>query len=135
MANFVPKFEYEHPTLGTTTITLLLPPEGDPLDERFRVNGKESRSGSGQDQFQFNYTDHTFNLKFVFLTKTLLDEIKTMLDVLVFGGGEFKYFVSNDESEFETVVLDRKDFRPKRIIRSGADFIYDLDMRLRVKIS
>lgn len=133
--NFIPKFEYEHPTLGTTTITFELPPENDPLDQRFRVNGRETRSNSGQDQFQFNYVDQTFRLRLVFLTKTLIDEIKTMYDVLAFSGGTFKYFPSNDEVDFFNVVLERKEFRPRRVIRSGADFIYDLEIRLREKIS
>ena len=135
MANFIPSFEYEHPTLGTTTITLTLPPERDNQNRRKRVDGRETRSNSGQDQFQFNYTDESFQLRLVFLTQAQLDAIETLYDVLAFSGGSFKYFESNDEAAFETVVLERKDFRPRRVIREGSEFIYDLDMRLRVKIT
>ena len=80
MANFKPKFEYEDPISGTTTITLSLPPEGDPKNERFRTNGRETRSSSGKHQYQFNYTDHVFDIRLTFLTQTQIDAIKDLFD-------------------------------------------------------
>jgi len=133
--NFIPKFEYEHPTLGTTTITLDLPPEGDPLKEKNKVNGKETRSGTGQDQFQFNYEDTEFQLKLVFVTKTILDQLRLMYDVHAKLGKTFKYFQSEDEVEFLDVIWSKKVFNPVRVIASGSDFIYDFTFDVRVKIA
>ena len=134
MAKFTPKFEYEHPTLGTVTIPLDLPPEGDPIGEANKGVGSTTRSSAGKSQTQFNYIDVGNNFKLVFLTKVQIDALRIMFQTVGARGLSFKYFESSDEIEFVIVYLDRKDFNPVRIVRSGADYIYDLPMKLRDKI-
>jgi len=132
--NYIPKFEYEHSTLGTTEVILSLPPQSDPLKEKFVTKGRETRSSSGNDQWQFNYTDQSFTLDLVFVEKDIKDQLKTMYDEVGSKGKSFKYFPSNDEVTSFTVILARKNFDPKRTIASGDDFIYDISISLRVKI-
>jgi len=136
MSNFIPKFEYEHPTEGTTTITFVLPPQGDPLRRQKRTKGRSTRSSTGEGQYQLNYTDETFSLDLVFLDKAIVDEVEKLFDDHASLENEFKYFPSSDELEFYTVVWDgsSKRFQPRAIIASGDDFIYDLRIPLRVAI-
>ena len=80
MANCIAAFEYESPTLGTTTITLELPAQGDPKKKVRRTSGKETRSNGGRSQYQFNYEDITYTLDLVFLSETLKDKLELMFD-------------------------------------------------------
>lgn len=136
MANFIPKFEYTHPTNGATTISLTLPPTGDPLKERFVTNGRETRSNSGKTQYQLNYSDHTFELNLIFLDVTLKNEILEMFQEYASFGNSFKYYPSNDEVDFHNVIWQgsKKTFEPVKVIASGGDFIYDLKIPLRVEL-
>ena len=136
MANYIPKIEYNHPIDGATTINFTLPPEGDPLNEKYVTRGRETRSSNGATQYQLNYTDHSFSLKFIFLEKTTIDELQKLFDDHASLGESFKYYPSSDEADFFNVILPghRKTFAPQKIIRSGSDFIYDLKMSLRVEI-
>ena len=134
MANFIPKITYTHPIDGATTINFTLPPEGDPINEKFTTAGRETRSSNGNTQYQLNYTDQTFGLNFIFLEKSVIDELQKLFDDHASLGESFKYFPHNDESENFDVLWPgaRKKFEPKKVIRSGADFIYDLKIPLRV---
>lgn len=136
MANFKPKFEYEHPTNGTTIITLDLPPTGDPLKESFETNGVESRSNAGKSQYQKNYEDHSFSLTLIFLTKQNIDDLYEMYDSFASFGSIFKYYPSSDEVDFFNVIWpgSKKSFNPVKVIRQGADFIYDLEIPIRVAL-
>lgn len=136
MANFVPKFEYVHPVNGVTVITLDLPPTGDPLKEAFETAGSETRSNAGKSQYQKNYQDHTYELTFIFLTKQQKDDLFEMFDSYASFGSQFKYFESSDEANFLNVEWpgSKKVFKPVKVIRSGADFIYDLTIPIRVAL-
>jgi len=136
MANFIPKFSYVHPVDGATTITLTLPPTGDPLREKSATSGKETRSNLGKTQYQKNYQDHTFELNLIFLTVTEKDALEKMFDDYASFGKSFSYYPSEDESEFFNVIWpgSKKTFEPKKVIVSGSDFIYDLKIPLRVEL-
>lgn len=136
MSNYTPKLEYEHPVNGTTTITFELPPQGDPLKRRKRTKGRSTRSSTGQGQYQLNYVDQTFSLDLIFLTKAILDQVEELFDDHASLENNFKYFPSEDELDFFTVVWDgtSKRFDPVAVIASGDDFIYDLKIPLRVDI-
>jgi hypothetical protein len=132
--NYIPAFEYVDLSSVTQNFSLTLPQAGDPLKERYRVNGRESRSNSGKSQFQFNYIDNSYSLDLFFLTKTEIDELKAMFDNVGQFGKTFKYFPSSDEVDFFTVYWDAKRFDPVRTIASAGDFIYDFKMNMRVAI-
>ena len=136
MANFIPKFTYVHPIDGATTITLTLPPTGDPLKEKISSVGRELRSNAGKTQYQKNYQDQTFELSLIFLSKTLLDELLKLFTDYASFGSTFQYFPSSDEVESFSVIWPgaKKRFQPKKVIASGADFIYDLKINLRVEL-
>lgn len=136
MANFIPKIVYTHPVDGVTTINFTLPPEGDPLKKKKQTTGRETRSNNGDTQYQLNYSDQTFKLNFIFLEKTTIDALEKMFDDHASIGEDFNYYPSDDESEFFNVLWPgaRKVFAPVKVIRSGADFIYDLEIPLRVVI-
>ena len=134
--NFIPKLEYEHPTNGTTTITFELPPKGDPLKEIDSIVGRETRSSSGQTQYQYNYTDKSFSLDLTFLSETIKGEVEELFHQIAKFGNAFKYFPSEDEAEFYNVIWpgSKKTFKPIKVIREGTGFIYDLKIPLRVEI-
>lgn len=136
MSNFTPKFEYEHPVNGTTVITFALPSQGDPIKKKKRVKGRQTRSSTGQSQYQRNYIDQTFELDLIFITKNVLDQVEELFDDYASLENSFKYFPSSDELDFFTVIWDgsNKAFEPVATIPSGVDFIYDLKIPLRVQI-
>lgn len=134
--NFIPKFEYVHPINGLTTITLSLPPTGDPLKETYETSGAETRSNSGKSQYQKNYQDHSFELTLIFLSKQEIDDLFEMFNDYASFGSIFKYYQSSDEVEFFNVIWPggKKNFDPVKVVRSGADFIYDLTIPIRVAL-
>lgn len=133
MANYIPKISYEHPTLGTTEINFTLPPVGDPLGETLRSRTRETKSGSGRTQAQFQYFIRSFRIKYTFITKAIIDELETFfLEYAGKGANEFDYYPSNDESAFYRCILTKPTFKPQRVIRDGVDFVYDFEFLLEV---
>lgn len=132
MANYIPKIEYEHPTSGTTTINFELPPQGDIYSESIRSRVKETVTGAGVVQAQFQYFDRSINIKFTFITPTIESQVRDFFLVAGKGGFEFKYFPSNDEVDYFTCILVKPQYKPKRVVREGTDFIYDFDLRMRI---
>jgi len=134
MSNCIPRIEYEHPVDGTTTIQFVMPQSGDPIKEKNRTSGKETRSNGGKTQYQLNYDDTNFSYDFVFLDFDLLEEVRKFWNDYAKQGRPFKLFQHSDEVEFFNCLLpgNSKSFNPQRVIRSGDDFIYDLKLQIRV---
>jgi aspartate/tyrosine/aromatic aminotransferase len=133
MANFIPKIEYEHPTLGTQTITFELPPEGDFRSERQRTVARETTSGAGVVQSKFQYIEQTRRLKLVFISSAIEAQFRQFFeDYASRGANEFKYFESNDEVDFETCILVKPTYAPKILFREGNDFVYEFNLNFRV---
>jgi hypothetical protein len=131
MAFHGPKFEYEDPIDGTTTITFPLPPEGDPLRERLRARERTQKSATGISQTQFFYDETSFELRMVFLDETIINDLRKWYYRYAKFGKEFKFFPDSSESLFFNVTLARKEFRPSRVRSDGAGgFEYDLKFEL-----
>ena len=69
-------------------------------------------------------------MRLTFLTKTLADALRTFFEDHASKGGEFKYFIHEDEVEFNTYRLVNN-LAFERIVSDGAgDFLYEVDLRL-----
>ena len=131
MANFIPRIVYD-PGGGDVTIDFDLPPEGDNLRERERANIRRTISTNGTTQHQFNYTEQRIAPRFVFLTQTLVDSLRTLFETHAIQGKSFKYYEHKDEVTFITVTLDRFQFQPRRVIPDGSGgFIHDIQISMR----
>ena len=134
MANWIPKIEYVHPIDGATTITLTLPPENDPFPRMKSAVNKLSESSSGKLQTRHNFVRVTEKMKLVFLTLAQITALEKLFDDHAAMGGVFNWFPSNDEATYYTVTWHKPSFKPKRVTKSGADFIYDMQITLREEI-
>lgn len=126
--NFIPKIEYTEIGTGTAkTITFDSPPEGDPLGERYKPIQKTTRSTSGAAQTQHNYNLKQYRLAFIFQTETVKNTFDDFWINHASRGGEFNYFISSDEVEYETFRLLIGTYSPKRPIPSAVlgEFEYD----------
>lgn len=134
MANWTAKIVYTHPSAGSTTITFALPPEGDPFQLKKVAVLKQNESSSGKLQSKHNFNRNTVKIKLVFLTKTILDLLETLFDDHASLGKTFDYYPSTDVGTFHTVTWAKPTWAPKRTVRSGADFIYDMTIDMREEI-
>jgi hypothetical protein len=127
-----PKFEYEDPIDGTTTILIDLPAEGDPIRERIRTRDRTQESATGIEQTLYYYDEVEYEVRLIFLSKAKINELRKFYYRFANRGGKFKWYPDQDEPEFFTCSLRTKEFRPQRIRSDGAgDFEYDLRIRMR----
>lgn len=128
MANWIPKIEYTELNTGTPkTFTFDSPPEGDPFNEERKAAVKSTRSSAGVRQTQYNYSTIVYKLKFIFQSKTLYDSFVDFFDNHAVRGGDFKYFPSSDEIDFEVFEMSSTSAKFPRPIPDGAgDFEYDI---------
>jgi len=95
--NFIPKITYNELGTGTPkTITFDSPPEGDPLNERYKPIQKSTRSTGGVKQTQFNYILKQYKLKFIFQTQAVKDAYDDFFINHASQGGKFNYFIHSD---------------------------------------
>ena len=128
MSNFIPKIEYVELGTGTPkTITFDHEPEGDPLGERFRAIQRSRRSTSGVRQTQHSYNLKQYRVEFLFQTEATKLAFDDFFLNHASQGGDFKYFISSDEVEFETFELIIGTYSPKRPIPAAVlgEFEYD----------
>lgn len=127
--NYIPKIEYNSPTI---TITFDLPPQGDNLDERFVSNSSVTRSNSGIEQTQWNYNEHIISPKLTFVSQTLHDSFYSFFINWASHGYEFKYYESSDEASFFLVTLSKREFKPRKLVCDGlGGFIWEFDIEMR----
>lgn len=128
MANFIPRITY-----SATTINFTYPPEGDPQEEFLRGDVVLSRSNSGVEQLQWNYTEDIWTIKFVWLSATEVGNLRTFFTSWAVKGNTFTFYPSNDTlGTSYTMSLASHDFNPVRVFNDGAgDFIYDVTMMFR----
>jgi len=130
--NFIPKITYTELVTGTPkTIIFSSEPEGDPLREEYRFQKRTTRSSSGTAQTQFNYTIKRFRIKFTFESEAIKDAVLDLLLNHAIKGGEFNYFISEDEAPFEVFEYVQRSFKLSRPIPNGSgDFEYDFELRI-----
>lgn len=136
--NFIPKIEYiELNTLLPKSITFDSPPEGDPFGEEIRADSTVTKSNNGTKQTQFNYLEQSYRLEFLFQTEITKQAFDDFFQNHAARGGEFNYFPSSDELEFETFSLDGKSFAPKRPIPAAVlgEFEYDFSFKIERVLS
>ena len=127
MANFIPKISYGS---GPTIYTFPAPPTYDPLNEGFQANTNETTSNAGNPQTQYNYTQQTFSVSFVFLSSTDKTTIQTFFDSWAKKGKSFTYWPSSDVAGVSyTLRLKDKKLNWGRQVSDGAgDFLYTLTL-------
>ncbi len=126
--NFIPKIEYIELVTGTPkTVTFDSPPEGDPLNERYKAVQNTKRSSGGVRQTQHNYNLKQYKLTFIFQTEATKDAFDDFYLNHASRGGTFNYFISSDEPDFETMELVIGSYSPKRPIPAAVlgEFEYD----------
>ena len=131
--NFIPKIEYVDILDGTPkTVLFDSPPEGDPFKESFRASSTVSKSNNGTKQTQFNYVEQIYALEFIFQSETTKQAIQDFYLRHALRGGEFNYFPSSDEVEFETYTLVGKGVKFGRPIPSATpgEFEYDFSLSM-----
>ena len=130
--NFIPKITYVELVTGTAkTVNFTTEPEADPLNESYRHRARHKRSSSGIKQSQFNYNIKAFRVQFLFESETIKDEVLDFILNHASRGGDFKYFISNDEVEFETFEYISRSFKLSRPIPNGSgDFEYDFTINI-----
>ncbi len=128
--NFIPKIEY---TSAPITIAFSLPPVGDFLKEDYKTSEKTSTSSNGTEQTQWNFNSLMIKPTMTFVDQATKDAYNTFFLDHASKGLSFKYFISNDEVEFKTVTLSRKQFRPTILFSSNVltEFVYEWTMDMR----
>ncbi len=136
MANFIPKIEYiELFTAVAKTITFETPPDGDPIGEEDLISSVVTRSNNGTIQTQFNNIRTKDALQFIFVSKTIKEEVQDMIRKHCSRGGEINYFIHSDEVEFETFKFTDKKLRYRRDLADGAgDFLYRFKLNFERKV-
>ncbi len=130
--NWQPKIEYTDLTTGTPTVlTFDGPPEGDPYNEGLKVSASSRRSTSGVRQTQWNYNIKEYKIKFRFQSNAIKILTESFLSNHAYKGGEFKYFPSSDEVDFETMEIKGKSTKFKRTLPDDSgDFEYDFTLSM-----
>lgn len=136
MANFIPKIEYiEIFTAIAKTITFETPPDGDPTGEEDIISSVVTRSNNGEIQTQFNNIRTKEGHEFIFVSKTIKEEVQDMIRNHSSRGGEVNYFIHSDEVEFETVKYTDKKLRYRRDLADGnGDFLYRFKLNFERKV-
>lgn len=134
--NFIPKIEYiELFTLTPKTILFDFPPEADPIGEELQISSVVTRSNNGTVQTQFNNIRRTDSHGFLFVSKTITDQVRDMIINHSALGGEINYFVHSDEVEFETVKYTEKKVKFRRDLADGNDdFLYRFKLKFERNI-
>lgn len=126
--NWIPKIEYTELFTGTPkSITFDSQPEDDPYNEVITGNFEESMSSSGNYQRQWNYNEQQYTVDFKFQSSTVMAAVDTFIQNHALIGGEFDYYPSSDETDFETYRLKGNSFRKSRPVfeGSGPEFEYN----------
>ena len=127
--NWIPKIEYIQ---NSTTVSFIFdsPPEGDPLNEKYSDSKIITKTNDGSTQTQFNYTTISYDIDFIFQSQSVKNNFLTFIGFAK-KGSEFKFFSSNDESDYVTVRLESRNHDISRPIPNGVgDFEYNLSFTL-----
>lgn len=132
--NFVPKITYiELNTLAVKEFTFESPPEGDPLNERFKPVQRSKRSTGGVRQTQHNYTIKQYKLEFIFQTEALKAQFDDFWLNHASQGGSFEYFIHSDEVTSETMELVIGTYSPKRPIPAATVGEFEYDFKFTIE--
>lgn len=132
--NFIPKIEYVELNTGTPkTVLFDSPPDGDPIGERNRANQRSARSTGGVKQTQWNYNTQEYRLEFIFQSQTVKDAFDDFWFNHASRGGEFDYYESSDEVDFNTFTLASNGYDPRRPIPAATLGEFEYDFRITME--
>lgn len=113
------------------TIDFIYPPEGRPSESYDPIN-TVSTSLSGTRQVSTTGILGLLDLNFSFLDKDLFAKLRDRFYLRwAIYGQEFRFFESNDETEFNISELNRLELSPRKIVPKQGDFIYSARMSIR----
>lgn len=136
VANFIPKIEYTEKFTGIAkVIEFDFPPDADPNQEELRISSVVSRSNNGTVQTQFNHIKEEQKHNFIFVSKTITDQVRDMIVNHASLGGVVNYFESKDEVDFIEVRYTEKRIKFQRDLADGnGDFLYRFNLKFERKI-
>lgn len=125
-------------TMSMTTVVTFFerldfqyPPTKD-TEDKLKAQNKISTSLSGVEQVQTDFIEATRDLEFWFLTKE--ETLKLRMDFYAkwaVYGKEFRYFLDQDDSDYEIYTLNSYSFDQQRQVKKHPYFLYKLSMSFR----
>lgn len=111
-------------------IVFTYPPEGTP-SESSTATRTVTPSLSGIVQTVLNYVEIKFAPTFKLLDQTTADLLQTFYENWAVQGKVFRWFESNDLSQYVEYTYDQDGFNTERTSWTGSGYLYSLDMAFR----